>query len=204
MFMFEPIKNDLMRKSSFYSTAVVAILISINAFGQEDARPPKEKWDLVDMRGTVTEISKETRDITLIGRQGDLVTVTASDAVERFDEIAVDDVIEFQFWTYMKAEFRDPTPEEIAEPVQIIVKAGVAPEGVAPEGAVGAIVKAIVTIEALNRPFMLATIKGPEGNFMTLQMEDTELIKELHIGQVVIFTYAEAIVVSLDKVKTEE
>ena len=202
--MFEAIKNVLMRKSRFYSTAFIVILISINAFAQEEIRPPIEKWNLVDMRGTVTEISKETRDITLIGRQGNLVTITASDSVKRFDEIAVDDVIEFQFWTYAKAEFRDPTPEEIAEPVQMLVEAGVAPEGMDPEAAVGAIVKAIVTIEVLNRPYMLVTIKGPQGNFMTLPMENAELIKELHIGQVVIFTYAEAIVISLDKVKIEE
>lgn len=193
-----------MRKFRFYSIVLIAIALNTNAFGQEDVRPPKEKWSLVDMRGTVTEISKETRDITLLGPQGNLVTITASDAVKRFDEIAVDDVIEFQFWTYMKAEFRDPTPEEIAEPIQMLVEAGVAPEGMDPEAAVGAIVKAIVTIEVLNRPYMLVTIKGPQGNFMTLQMEDKELIKELHIGQVVIFTYAEAIVVSLDKVKTIE
>ncbi len=193
-----------MRKFRFYSTALIVILISINAFGQEDIRPPIEKWNLVDIRGTVTEISKETRDITLLGPQGNLVTITASDAVERFDEIAVDDVLEFQFWTYAKAEFRDPTPEEIAEPVQTLVESGVAPEGMDPGAAVGAIVKAIVTIEVLNRPYMQVTVKGPRGNFMTLPMEDTELIKELHIGQVVIFTYAEAIVVSLDKVKSGE
>ncbi len=51
---------------------------------------------------------------------------------------------------------------------------------------------------------MLATIQGPRGNYMTIEMEDKALIEQLNIGQVVILTYAEAIVVSLEKVSLEE
>jgi len=134
-----------------------------------------------------------------MGSKGDLVTITASDAVERFDEIAIDDVITFDYWTYMMAEFRQPTAEELAEPLVVIAEGGKAPEGVDPAAVVGAIIKAVVTIEVLNRPNMLATVRGPRGNYMTIEMEDKELITQLHIGQVVILTYAEAIVVSLKK-----
>ena len=81
---------------------------------------------------------------------------------------------------------------------------GKAPEGMDPAAVVGAIVKAVVTIEILNRPFMLATVRGPAGNYLTIQMEDMELIKELNIGQVIIITYAEAIVMSLTKVNVAE
>ena len=73
------------------------MLISTNAFSQEDqdSRPAREKWNLVTMQGTVTEIVKETRDITLQGTDGKLVTITAGEAVERFDEIGVGDVMTF-------------------------------------------------------------------------------------------------------------
>ena len=37
-------------------------------------------------------------------------------------------------------------------------------------------------------------------DYVTIQMEDRALIKELHIGQVVILTYAEAVAISLEKV----
>ena len=62
-------------------------------------------------------------------------------------------------------------------------------------------VKAVVTIEAINRPFMLVTVKGPAGNILTIEMEDAELITELNIGQVVILFYAEAIAISLTEVE---
>jgi len=191
-----------MKTTKIYSLVLIAfIFLGINVYAQEDQDigTSREKWSLVTLQGTVTDILKETREITLMGSKGDLVTITASDAVERFDEIAIDDVITFDYWTYMMAEFRQPTAEELAEPLVVIAEGGKAPEGVDPAAVVGAIIKAVVTIEVLNRPNMLATVKGPRGNYITIEMEDKELITQLHIGQVVILTYAEAIVVSLKK-----
>ncbi len=164
---------------------------------------PRERLSLVTMQGTVTDIVKETRDITLKGADGELVTVTASPEVKRFDEIAVGDIINFDYYTYLKAEFRTLTSEEKAEPFVVLEGEDIAPEGEAPAGAVGAMVKAVVTIEILNRPQMLATVEGPNGNYLTIPMQDAAFMEQLHIGQVVILTYAEAIAISLSKVETE-
>ena len=104
----------------------------------------------------------------------------------------------------MKAEFRAPTPEELAEPLVVLVDGGKAPEGMDPAAIIGAQVKAVVTIEILNRPFMLATVKGPNGNYTSIKMEDEEFMTKLHIGQVVILTYTEAMAVSLEKVGSKD
>lgn len=193
-----------MKSPKIYAITLVAlILLSVNSYAQEK-RPSREKWDQVSMQGTVTDINAETRDITLMGTDGGLMTITAGEDVERFDEISIDDVIKFDYYTYIKAEFRDPTPEEVAEPVQMVAEGGKAPEGVDPAAVVGAVVKAVVTIEALNRPFMIATVSGPNGNYVSIPMEDEELMKELHIGEVLILTYAEAVAVALEKVGAEE
>jgi len=190
-----------MKTSKFYLlTLIVLCLLSINIYSQE-ALPTKEKMELQSIQGTVTAIVSETREITLIGSQGELTTITAGEEVERFAEIAVGDVVSFDLYTYMKAEFREPTAEEIAEPLVLVEEAGRATQDTAPAGAIGAMVKAVVTIEVLNRVFMQATVKGPGGNYLTIQMEDEELIQKLHIGQKVILTYAEAIAVSLVKIE---
>jgi len=196
-----------MKTPKIYSLVLfVIMLVSVNVNAQEnqDRRPSKEKWDQVTMQGTVTEINADTRELTLMGTNGGLVTITASEAVERFDEIAVNDVLKFEYYTYMKAEFREPTAEETAEPLVVMAEGGKAPEGIDPAAVVGAVVKAVVSIEVLNRPNMTATVRGPGGNYVTIQMEDKELIKELNIGEVLILTYAEAIAVSLEKVGTVE
>lgn len=180
--------------------ALIALtFISFHGFAQNE-QPSREKWNLETIQGTVNTINKETREITLIGSLGELITFTASDAVERFDEIEPNDIVTFESWTYLLAEFRAPTEEEIANPLVMVAEGGKAPKGMAPGAVVGAIMKSVVTIEALNRPYMIATVKGPRGNFVTIPMEDAEFMTKLNIGQVVILTYAEAVAVSLEKV----
>jgi len=196
-----------MKTLKIYSLVLFVIMlmsVNVNAQENQDRRPSKEKWDQVTMQGTVTAIVADTRELTLMGTNGNLVTITAGDAVERFDEIAVNDVLKFDYYTYMKAEFREPTAEETAEPLVVMAEGGKAPEGMDPAAVVGAVVKAVVSIEVLNRPNMTATVRGPRGNYVTIQMEDKEFIKELNIGEVFILTYAEAIAVSLEKVGTVE
>jgi len=190
---------------TFKTFFLILILISFftSISNAQETRPPKEKWSLVTAQGKVTAINKDTREITLMGPQGELATVTASDAVKRFDEISVDDIVTFDYYTYMKAEFRQPTEEELNEPLVVLVEGGKAPEGMDPAAIVGAQVKAVVTVEILNRPAMLATVKGPRGNYTTIPMQDEQLMTELHIGQVVILTYTEAMAVSLEKVGSQ-
>jgi hypothetical protein len=190
-----------------YSLAIVAIILfSTNAFAQEtkERRAPREKSEQVTMQGTVSAINKETREITLMSKEGGLVTLTAGEEIERFDEIAVDDVMQFDYYTYIKAEFREPTAEELAEPLQMMAEGGKAPEGMDPAAVIGAIAKAVVTIEVLNRPNMVATVKGPNGNYVSIPMEDEDLITELRIGEVLILTYAEAMAVSLEKISVSK
>lgn len=189
-----------MKILKIYLVALISLAFMNVSAQDTDKMPPKEKIIQVTVQGTVAEVVKETRAITLMGRNGELTTVIADESIERFDEIAVDDIISADYITYMMAEFREPTPEELAEPIQIIGVGGIASEEEDPAAGVGAVVKAVVTIEILNRPFMLATVRGPAGNYLTIPMEDTELIKELNIGQVIILTYAEAVVMSLTKV----
>lgn len=192
------------RQTILTIVALVLIAVSVNAQEKENIWEPREKMEQVTVMGTVTAINPETREITLMGKDGGLMTVTAGEEVERFDEIEVDDVIEFDYYTYIKAEFREPTEEEKAEPFQMLVEEGKATEEMAPAGAVGAVVKAVVTIEALNRPLMLATVSGPNGNYVSIPMEDAEFMTKLRIGQVLILTYAEAMAVSLEKVSLED
>ena len=153
------------------------------------------------MQGTINEIDKDSREITIIGSRGELHTFTAGPEVERFDEIEVGEVITFDFYKYIKAEFRKPTVEELAEPLVVLAEAGKAGFDVEPGAALGAVVKAVVTIQVVNMPFMFVNIQGPQGNFTTIHLEDKALIQKLHVGQVVILTYAEAVAVTLKKVE---
>ena len=181
--------------------SITFISSSVFVHAGTERRPAKEKWNHVEVQATVQAINLEKREVTLVGPDGNIVTVVADERVKRFNEIKVGDVVTAEYWAYMMAEFRDPTPDELKVPLVIVAEGGKAPEGMDPAVKVGAIVKAVVTIEIINRPFMAVTIKGPKGKYVTLAVEDQDLIKQLNVGEVVIMTYAEAMALSLEKVE---
>ena len=47
---------------------------------------------------------------------------------------------------------------------------------------------------------MDVVVKGPQGNFMTIPVEDPELIEMLNVGKVVILTYGEAMALYIEKI----
>ncbi len=192
-----------MKSNNYVTMLILALFLSVfqgNAQVNQGEKPSKEKWNLVAAQGRVMEIDKTEREVTVMGPKGNLVTITVGDEVKRFDEITVDDVISFEYYTYVLAEFRQPTPEELETPLVLIAEGGKAPEGMDPAAALGAVVKAVVTVEVINRPEMIVTVKGPRGNYVSIEVEDVSMLEQLNAGEVVILTYAEAMVLSLEKV----
>ena len=193
-----------MRRSRILLAFVLvgAIMISTTLFAEKgsERRPPREKWILISIDATVEAIDHESREVNLRGPMGNLLTVVADDRVKRLDEVKVGDIIHAEYWTYLKAEFRNPTPAEKAEPLVILAVGGKAPEGWDPSVEIGAVVQAVVTVEIINRPDMIVTVKGPRGNYVSIPVEDPALLEKLRIGEVVVLTYAEALALSLVKV----
>ncbi len=182
-----------MKKQTLLS---IALLLTMNLFAQED----REMFYSEELQGTITALDTESREVTVIGQEGNIVTLIAGDEVERFNELEIGDLIKLEYWIYMMAEFRNPTKEELAEPLVIIAEAGKVDLDLPPGAAIGALVKAVVTVEVINRPFMDVVVQGPQGNFMTIPVEDPSLIEMLNVGKVVILTYGEAMALYIEKI----
>ncbi|MBW1742777.1 MAG: hypothetical protein JRJ47_05020 [Deltaproteobacteria bacterium] len=185
---------------------IIAVLLTLTlavpVFAQAsscDKPAAKEKWIRVNIDATVENINAEKREITLKGPEGNMVTVTASEAVKRFDEIKVGDTIQAEYLTFLRAEFREPTAEEKANPLVVVADAGRAPKEMDPAGAVGAVVKAVVTVVSIDTEGKRVAIQGPRGNFMILPVEDEAVLNNLKVGEIVIMTYAEAVALLLKK-----
>ncbi len=101
----------------------------------------------------------------------------------------------------MKAEFSEPTPEEYASPIEIIEDAQIAGSDRLPGAATGTIIKAVVAVQIIDGVEGSVTIRGPEGNYLTIPVEDPALIAELNVGEVVILTYGEAFALTLERVE---
>ena len=181
----------------------VIMVLSTAAFAQEgtERRPMRERWEELTIKAVIEAVDPEKREVLLRGPEGNLMTVTAGENVKRFNEIEVGDMVTAQFWTYLKAEFREPTEAEKAEPLVVLAGWGKAPKGKPPGAVVGRTIKAVVSIEIINRPDMFVTVRGPRGNYVSIPVEDNDLITQLNVGEVGILTYTEAVVLTLEKIE---
>jgi hypothetical protein len=159
----------------------------------------KEAWNLVEAEATVVAINASTREVTLQDAAGNLATVIAGEAVERFDEIQVGDSVRSEYWTYLRAEFREPTAEEQENPLLVLAEAGQAPPESAPAAEVGALIKAVVKVVAIDTAGREVAIQGPRGRIEILPVLDDAVLNNLEVGEPVIMTYVQAIALSLDK-----
>ncbi len=189
-------------------TALLSIVLLVVFFTQNarsaqatDKPIAKEEWSLVEVEATISAINTETREFTFKDEVGNLVTIVAGDQVKRFDEFAVGDIVAAEYLTFLRAEFREPTAEEKETPFVVLAEAGKAPKDVNPGAAIGAVVKAVVEVVAINKPERLVTIQGPRGNYMVLPVKDDAVLNNLKIGEKVIMTYAEAFAIELVKAK---
>ena len=60
-------------------------------------------------------------------------------------------------------------------------------------------IKALVTIEGLDRPTQTVTVKGPMGRYFVARVADPSRLEKAHIGDTVVITFTEAAAVSLNK-----
>ena len=176
--------------------------LSYSAEKQSAEKPAvKEKWSQVTLEATVVGIDKKKREVTLKNKDGEQMTISVGDEVKRFDEISVGDRVTAEYWTFLRAEFREPTTEEKENPLVVLTEAGRAPKDVAPAGAVGAVVKAVVKVIGIDKENKQAMIVGPRGRKLIVPVMDDAVLNNLKIGEQVIMTYAEAMVVALTKKK---
>ena len=192
-----------MRSGKIILMICVLMTFTLSTIAQESSerRPPKERVDVQIIEALVESIEYDSRMVTLIGPQGNLVTVEVGKAVERLNEIKEGDLVSAEFTTYILAEFRNPTIEELVEPFVVIGAAEKAGLEESPYAGEAVIVRAIVTIEIINRPNMFVTVRGPRGNYLTIDVQDEQLIEQLNVGEVGILTYAEAVAISLEKIQ---
>ena len=188
--------------AAMIATATLALPYVAQAQKANEGLPlAKEKWIEVQLRTSVVGLDIAKREVTLKGPEGNLLTVAVGEHVKRLNEFEVGDIVDVEYVTFLRADFREPTAAEKAEPLVVLAGAGKAPKEVAPAGEVGAVVKAVVKVVAVDTDAARVLIQGPRGNFVVLPVEDKAILKNLKVGESVVMTYAEAMAASLQKVE---
>ena len=158
-----------------------------------------ERWQTTTISGIVESVDLATRKVGIRGPKGGLLLIKAGEKVELLDEVEVGDEVVAEYHISVVAEFRAPTPEEEANPLVFLETAAKAPPGVAPAGGALAMIRAVVTIEGIDRPTQTVTVMGPQGNYLIADVLDPTRFDKISIGDPVIVTYTEALGVGLEK-----
>ena len=154
---------------------------------------------LLSLAGRIEAIDYANREVTLKDQAGHVETFFVSDDVKRFGEAKVGDNVTAKYYAGLVAELRKPTPEEEKEPLVVLEGAGRAATSAAPAGGGVRRIKAVVTIEGLDRPTETITVRGPAGRYYMAQVADPENLTKMHIGDTIVVTLTEAAVVSLER-----
>jgi hypothetical protein len=182
------------------ATGFSASLVAQENHTRAVASPTRAFEKLISVTATVEAIDLSKREVTLKGPLGNLVTLEVSDQVRRFNKIKVGDQVAAAYYIGIVAELRPPTEEEKEQPFVVLKDSDRATTG-APAGSGARLIRAVTTVEGLDRPSMTATLKGPAGRYLTVHVSDPKVLEKLRIGDTVVVTCAQALAVSIKKAK---
>jgi hypothetical protein len=186
------------------AVCLVALILSLPAVAQikpvsGTAAPSREEHVLLSLSGRIEAIDSANREVTLKDELGHVETFSVSEDVKRFGEAKVGDNVTVKYYAGFVAELRKPTPEEEKTPLVVLEGAGRAPTGTAPPAGGARRIKAVVTVEGLDRPTETITVKGPAGLYYMAHVADPGDLTRMHIGDTIVITLTEAAVVSLER-----
>ena len=147
---------------------------------------------------TITAIDKATRDVTLKGPQGNLVTVTAGPEVKNFDKLKVGDQVDLRYVEALTLELKKGGGLVVSRTVE--AGAAGAKPGEMPAGAVGRQVTIVADVVAVDPAKQTVTLKGPKQS-VDLRIQDPEQFKRIAKGDQVEATYTQALAMAVEPAK---
>jgi len=152
--------------------------------------------------GTITDIDYENREFTLQDSQGGSQTFIVDKEVRRFSDAKVGDKVSIDYYLGFNAEVRPPTEEEKQNPM-VVLDTSRRTGTDAPSGYDVRQLRALVTIEGLDRKAQTLTVKGPRGKYFTARVEDPSRFEKVQIGDTIVMTFTESTAVSLNPAPKE-
>jgi len=151
----------------------------------------------LNFTGTITDIDYPNREMTLRDAQGQIETFVVDKEVRRFNEARVGDKVSMDYYLGVTAEIRKPTPDEERNPLVVLDSEARTGLDQAPAGHTTRRIRAVVTIEALDRTAQTVTVKGPRGKHFVARVKDPSRFERVHVGDTILMTFTEAAGVSL-------
>jgi Cu/Ag efflux protein CusF len=151
--------------------------------------------EVTTVTATVEAIDQKTREVTLKGQDGKLVSFVAGPEVKNLAQVQKGDVVTIGHIAAVAAKLQkteNKTRSRVVTPFEKRAEAGQKPAGV-----VGVDVKVVASVEAVDAKAGKVTLRGPE-HTVALKV-DPALLKNVKVGDMVEAEFVEAIAVKVEK-----
>jgi hypothetical protein len=194
-----------MMKKSLMTLACVLVagILGLAVAADKNAPAEKEKPRVFDtasvtMQGTVEKIDYKTRIITLKASDGTIAKMEVGPEAVRFKEIKKGDVIKVEYLESVAVvvQAKDKTIASTEGSGTVVVRnQGKKPSGMKVETEV-----VTATVEKIDAKKRIATLKGPEGNTITINISpDVKNLENVKKGDQVIIKYTRTIAIDVQK-----
>jgi hypothetical protein len=152
-----------------------------------------------EAEAVITAIDLETREVTLQGPSGDTFTLKSEDKMIKLEDVKVGDVVVVTYLAALESELREPTAEELAAPWVEVEDEVVSDDATQPGIADMRVIRAVVTIEGMNREFGTVTVKDSRDKLHIIGDVEPEKMEGVKLGQTAVIVFSEALALSLQK-----
>lgn len=144
---------------------------------------------------TVEALDYESREASLRGDDGNVVSFIVSDAVERLDEINVGDVVTVEYDELFAIEVYENDSEEpdVAE-LGILARTA---DGEAPGGAAVDTLVITAVVDAIDLEENTATLRLSDGSLRTIEARNPENLRKASVGDLVVMSVTQAVAISV-------
>jgi hypothetical protein len=204
-----------MKKSVYHLFSAALLIVAVASCSKQNASPkdaaPTEGTPaggpVVTARGdaaaiqasfSVEAVDQEKRLITLKGPQGNTGEFQVGEQVKRLSEIHAGDKIHAEYTVAAVAELREPTEEEKSAPLVAVSSGERGSAEEPPAAGIGRAVRAVTTIDAVDASAQNITVKGPMDGTVSVHVDDPTAFSHLQVGQTIVVTFAEKLVLSVE------
>ncbi|MDN5850494.1 MAG: hypothetical protein L0H63_12800 [Nitrococcus sp.] len=178
-----------------YTVAMGLLMMTVSALAGEP--PGQLEWQSVTVDATVKAIDQKTRMVTLENEDGDTLEIKAGPDVKRLDEIEAGDLVVLTYYESLAMNII-PKAEAGQMDAAMMESKGRAPKTQSPAGVEVREIHAIVEITAIDKEAEMVSVKGPEGNVVTVHARHPENLDKIKVGDQVYISYTEAVAIAIE------
>lgn len=184
------------------STLIAALIatFAISASAEHHVKSEGMRAVVATIEAEITAIDLGTKEVTLLGPQGNYVTLVAQEKVVKLDDLSVGDRVAAEYLASLSGEVREPTEEEAANPWVVLTDQVVDENPDAPAVGAARQIRAVCTIEAADREAGFIMIKDSRGKLHTVGGISAEKFEGVSLGDTVVMVYTEALALGLNKI----